>query len=158
MQIVYFANWDTICTKETGHTILSSFTFFYPHTHTNVTDWSLLLLPVFKSQTIHFKLNYSHQLILRHKETNELRIFHASYNNACVLDHPTKVTRHLDSFLGELTEANHRVYQGDHLFSISLTGMSYWVYNRRRPSPHLINNRYIFTLQKDAHNNNKILE
>lgn len=76
--------------------------FILPHKQPH---W-LVSTPI--SRTTKFKLNYSHYLILRHRETNELKFYYASYNNACVLGQSTIISNKpaFDSFVTCLIETD----------------------------------------------------
>lgn len=93
---IFFDNWQTVCTNTLSNPTLNTFILFHPHTQSSTTNWSALLNPVVESQTTQFKLIYSYHLILRHRKTNELLLFHAPYNNVYVLDNqPLLAARHI---------------------------------------------------------------
>ena len=105
----YTENWDSIQTHANIHEYLSTYTFFHSPQAIHPIDLDTTLVDtIFKTQTKRFKINYSHHLILRHKETQELRFFHASDNNAHVLDYPLLVNNRDDfeTFLATLRETN----------------------------------------------------
>ncbi|BFZ20032.1 hypothetical protein BsWGS_23071 [Bradybaena similaris] len=105
---VYSDNWDAIHSHVIGGPRFSTFTFFHPPTEDYSPDFRSLLMPVFEKQTCRFKVNFSHHLILRHSETNTLRFFHASMNNASVLKTPVLINHQPDfeSFLTTVHESD----------------------------------------------------
>jgi hypothetical protein len=106
---IYTDNWSAIKTHSTIYDHLSTYTFFHnPLTTTHPIDWSALLDSIFTRQTKRFKINYSHHTILRHRETHDLRFFHASANNSCVLTVPTLINnrKDFDAFLSHLHESD----------------------------------------------------
>jgi G:T-mismatch repair DNA endonuclease (very short patch repair protein) len=61
------------------------------------------LWAIFRSQTKAFKINFSYGFVLRHVETSELRYFHASQNNARLLDVP-RLVRNKEDFTNVLED------------------------------------------------------
>ena len=93
----YTENWDAIKTHTNIHEYLSTYTFFHsPLTLFPINLDATLVDTIFNTQTKRFKINYSHHLILRHKDTHELRFFHASVNNGKVLDTPLLINNRTD--------------------------------------------------------------
>ena len=93
----YTENWDAIKTHTNIHEYLSTYTFFHsPLTLFPINLDTTLVDTIFNTQTKRFKINYSHNLILRHKDTQELRFFHASVNNGKVLDTPLLINNRTD--------------------------------------------------------------
>ena len=93
----YTENWDAIQTHANIHEYLSTYTFFHsPQTIHPIDLDTTLVDTIFKTQTKRFKINYSHHILLRHKETHALRFFHASLNNAEVLDTPLLINNRTD--------------------------------------------------------------
>jgi transposase-like protein len=106
---IYTAYWSTIKTHSNIYDHVSTYNFFHnPLTTTHPIDWSALLTDVFTRQTKRFKINYSHHTILRHRETHDLRFFHASSNNSCVLTVPKLINnrKDFDAFLSHLHESD----------------------------------------------------
>lgn len=81
----YSDNWYTI-QSSVGGPKFSTFIFYNPPTEDYSPDFKALLMPVFEKRSTCFKVNFSYHLVLRHSETNTLRFFQASINNACVLE------------------------------------------------------------------------
>lgn len=87
----YSDNWYTI-QSPVGGPKFSTFIFYNPPTE----DFKSLLMPVSEKQSTRFKVNFSHHLVLRHSETNTLRFFHVSINNACVLETSVQINNQPD--------------------------------------------------------------
>ncbi|BFZ06709.1 hypothetical protein BsWGS_09748 [Bradybaena similaris] len=172
VQSIYFDNWQTIRTQGRSNPRLSAFTYFHkPNQKYIDIDWSSLLAPILEKQTARFKINYSHHLVLRQQETKELRFYHASYNNACVLEKPVLIGNKSDfaAFVDELKQTEplsiaFLVRENTKWQLESLAATSFFLYHlnefpigclTEELPPHLRNNRYIFTLQRDAHNGNQ---
>ena len=51
---------------------------------------------IFSRQTKRFKINYSHSFLLRNKETEDIKFYHASRHNGRVLDFPTTINNYRD--------------------------------------------------------------
>lgn len=71
---------------------MSTYTVFHPTIKAITQDWVSLLTFIIESQLNRFKINYSHQIILHNHETTELQFYHASFNNAPVLDMPRSIS------------------------------------------------------------------
>ncbi|BFZ03070.1 hypothetical protein BsWGS_06109 [Bradybaena similaris] len=171
IQNVYFENWKTIRTNSRTNPRLSSHTFFHkPNQKYIDIDWAGLLGPVFATQTCRFKVNYSRHLVLRHQETQELRFYHASYNNACVLDKPVLINNKtdFDAFVADLKnieplsiatmarpDTKHflETFPGTTLYFYHLNEYPIGCLIEETLPAHITHNPYIFTLQRDAHNN-----
>ena len=54
-------------------------------------DWLQVLSPFFHQQQYRFRVNFSHGVILRNRETEEFRFFHSCLNNAAVLEQPVYI-------------------------------------------------------------------
>ena len=70
--------------------------------------WRDSLMPEFEATVSRFKINYSHSYLLVNRETEEHRYFHASLNNARVLESPVLIQNRpdFDAFLLSLNDTD----------------------------------------------------
>lgn len=101
-------HWDALKTHDKKGRHISVYNFFHRPDTVHPIDWASLLTPIYQRQRHPFSINLSHHLILRHKETDELRFFHASSNNAGVLPSPVLIACKDDlyAFLSLLSESD----------------------------------------------------
>ena len=104
---LYEENWEAIKTHqyEGNNQTMYNLRWSRPN-HT--PDWEETLMPIFHAQNKHFKINLSHSFILQHRESQKVRFFHASQNNARVFDHPRIINNQKDFyyFLSDLQETD----------------------------------------------------
>jgi hypothetical protein len=108
LQSIYIDNWTAIQTHSNINKHISTHTYFHSPLDDHVTDWYTKLDELFTTQTKRFKINYSHHTILKEKHSDTLRFFHASSNNASVLDVPKLINNRQDfnSFIDDLTNSD----------------------------------------------------
>ena len=109
IKATYIDHWTALQTHHNIHKHISTYNYFHSPLSKHPIDWQTLLTDqLFTQQTKRYKINYSHHLILRHKETNELRFFHSSVNNATALDTPRLINNIHDfhSFIEHLNETD----------------------------------------------------
>jgi len=113
-----------------------------PETQTQPSD-DTLHNDIFVPQTTSFKINYSYGFVLRNTETQELRYFHASYNNARVLDSAMTVTsvNEFDQFLERVEQTDLLEYarlqrENSKWFVLNVSNVSFYVTKIRKFNMH----------------------
>ena len=83
------------------------FVYAWPNTEEE-PNWREELVEMYKQQKRRFKINASHGLILRHKESGEIQLFHPSVNNHAVFTRPRVVhnRRDFERFVDDLHETD----------------------------------------------------
>ncbi|BFZ13860.1 hypothetical protein BsWGS_16899 [Bradybaena similaris] len=169
IQQVYVDNWQAIRTHSRGHTNMTTYTHFHSPTETVTQDWASHLNPIFNKLNKRIKINLSHHLILRHCETKELKFFHASVNNACVLDKPVLISNRadFDAFLTDIADVDAFSYalhsRPDTKWLVEgLPATSFYIFHLNdfpigcltdeEIPPSIRNNQNIYILQRDANN------
>lgn len=91
---IYQENWDTI---QTHSNVKKSLKPLSPPPSITFPHWLGSTTKLYSSLTvISVQINYSHYFTLRNHDTNELRFFHASANNSCVMNLPRLINNKAD--------------------------------------------------------------
>ena len=96
--------WSSIRTFSKKNKVQNIFDFYYNKDLKEMIQ--KILKTIMKEQKNRFKINYSLAYILRNIETDELRYFHASYNNHLMLETTLLISnrQELQDFLNSIAE------------------------------------------------------
>ena len=136
-------------------------------------QWARILPSIVNRQAARFKINYSHSFLLFNRDTKEYRYFHASNNNARVLDAPVLINNpnDFDQFIkhvaGDDTLWQALRHRPDTKWTVSaIVSTTFYVdkirdhpigcCSRRLPDP-VRNNKSIVTFENDKTHKNKPL-